>query len=144
MGGDPELITATGCEVVALLTAGATTPHDLLDALERRIEAVEPAIHALPTLCFDRARRAADALLDRPPGDRGRLAGLREFSGLIPDRLAVLLELVVEVDHETNFVLAQLGRSFTQVASQLRQGRQEDLTSVVVTHDSPLLSLSLW
>ncbi len=76
MSGDRELIAATGCEAVALLTAGAATPHDLLDALERRIEAVEPALHALPTLCFDRARRAADALLARPPADRGRLAGL--------------------------------------------------------------------
>jgi amidase len=76
MSGDRELIAATGCEAVALLKSGAATPHDLLDALERRIEAVEPAIHALPTLCFERARRAADALLARPPAERGRLAGL--------------------------------------------------------------------
>ena len=76
MSGDRALIAATGCEAVVLLRTGAATPHDLLDALEQRIEAVEPTVHALPTLCFERARQAADALLDRPPEERGRLAGL--------------------------------------------------------------------
>jgi amidase len=70
------LIARPATEIVDLLRAGAVSPHDLLDALEARIALVEPAIHALPTLCFDRARRSADEIMARPPEARGCLAGL--------------------------------------------------------------------
>lgn len=76
-----ELISATATRVVALLRDGAVTPHDLLDALERRIEQVDPVVNALPTRFLDRARVEADALLRRgtttATADVGRwLAGL--------------------------------------------------------------------
>lgn len=71
-----ELVNKTACETVDLLMTGEVTPTDLLDALEKRIADVDPAVNALPTLCFDRAReraKAAEALL---PKDRGLLAGM--------------------------------------------------------------------
>jgi len=76
MANDPQLIRKTALEIVALLKTGAIRPHDCLDTLEARIAAVDGPINALPTLCFDRARRAADALMKKPPSDRGLLAGL--------------------------------------------------------------------
>jgi len=71
-----ELIGLSAAQVIARLNAGDVTPHDLLDALEARIAAVDPLVNALPTLCFARARVHADALMRRPSGARGRLAGL--------------------------------------------------------------------
>jgi amidase len=71
-----ELIKSTATQLVARLKSGDITPHDLLDALEARIAEVNPAVNALPTLCFDRARREADKLLKRPVAERGPLAGL--------------------------------------------------------------------
>ena len=73
---ESELIRKTACEVVALLRAGEVSPLDLLDALEQRIAAVDGAVGALPTLCFDRARTHAEALLARPVEARGLLCGL--------------------------------------------------------------------
>ncbi len=71
-----ELIAKTATEIVALLKAGDVTTVDLLDALEARIAEVDPAVNALPTLCFDRARDRAKALADRPVAERGVLAGM--------------------------------------------------------------------
>jgi len=62
--------------LVERLAAGDVGPHDLLDALERRIGAIDSSVNALPTLCFERARAHADRLLRLPPERRGRLAGL--------------------------------------------------------------------
>ncbi len=73
---ESELIRKTACEVVALLRAGEVSPLDLLDALEQRIAAVDGAVGALPTLCFDRARRHAEILAARPVEERGLLCGL--------------------------------------------------------------------
>lgn len=70
------LIGRTAVEVVELLRAGAVTPHDCLDALEARIADTDKAVNALPTLCFERARRAADEVMKRPAQERGLLAGL--------------------------------------------------------------------
>jgi amidase len=70
------LIGQTAVEVVELLKVGAITPHDCLDALEARIGEVDTAVNALPTLCFDRARKAADEVMARPVNERGALAGL--------------------------------------------------------------------
>jgi amidase len=71
-----DLIRMTAMEIVAGLRGGAITPLDCLDALERRIAAVNPAVNALPTLCFERARGHARGLMEKPPAARGALAGL--------------------------------------------------------------------
>lgn len=71
-----ELIDSTACEVVARLRDGTLSPLDCLDALEARIAAVDGAVNALPTLCFDRARDHARALMAKPLSARGALAGL--------------------------------------------------------------------
>ena len=71
-----ELIRLDANTVVARLKRGEVTPHDLLDAVEKRIAAVNGPVNALPTLCFDRARQHADALMKKPVAERGRLAGM--------------------------------------------------------------------
>ncbi len=55
-----ELWKKTATDVVALLKAGAVSPAELLDVLRARIAAVDGAVNALPTLCWDRARAAAE------------------------------------------------------------------------------------
>src|SRR3979409_2532452 len=62
--------------LVARLKKGEVTPHDLLDALEKRITAVNGPVNALPTLCFDRARAHADRLMKLPMAERAQLAGM--------------------------------------------------------------------
>jgi len=76
VASDQGLIRATACAVVDKLNAGEVTPLDLLDVLEQRIAEVDGQVNALPTLCFDRARSRARALMQKPPGERGLLAGL--------------------------------------------------------------------
>lgn len=76
MGKNSELINATATELVGRLRRGDLSPHDLLDALEDRIAEVNPAVNALPTLCFERARKNADALLKKSSDQRGVLCGL--------------------------------------------------------------------
>jgi amidase len=71
-----ELIKADACALVDRLTRGEVTPHDLLDALEARIAKVDPAVNALPTLCFERAHAHADRLMKLPVEERGLLAGM--------------------------------------------------------------------
>lgn len=73
---DQGLIRETACAVVDKLKAGVITPLDCLDALEARITAVDDKVNALPTLCFDRARAHAKALMQKPVAERGVLAGL--------------------------------------------------------------------
>jgi amidase len=70
------LISQTAVEVVELLKVGAITPHDCLDALESRIAEVDKAVNALPTLCFERARKAADEIMAKPASEWGPLSGL--------------------------------------------------------------------
>ena len=76
MASDQELVRATACAVVDKLRSGEVTPLELLDVLEQRIAAVDGPVNALPTRCFDRARAHAKALMRKPPGERGPLAGL--------------------------------------------------------------------
>jgi amidase len=76
MKPDEILICKSATEIVALLRQRQITTHDCLDALEARIAAVDGCINALPTLCFERARAAADALMKRPRDSCGILAGL--------------------------------------------------------------------
>jgi amidase len=71
-----ELIAARATALVERLRRDEITPLDLLDALEWRIAAIDPKVNALPTLCFDRARDNARALMQKPASERGRLAGM--------------------------------------------------------------------
>jgi amidase len=71
-----DLIHLTAVEIVSRLRKGEITPLDCLDALEKRIAQVDKAVNALPTLCFDRARDHAKALMKKPASERGILAGL--------------------------------------------------------------------
>ncbi|WP_454630405.1 amidase [Bradyrhizobium cenepequi] len=73
---DQGLVRETACTVVDKLRAGEVTPLDLLDVLEKRIAEVDGKVNALPTLCFDRARKHAKALMQKPAGERGLLAGM--------------------------------------------------------------------
>src|SRR6202162_6070100 len=76
MPSDQALIRSTACAIVDQLNSGEITPLDLLDALENRIAEVDGKTNALPTLCFDRARTHAKALMRKPAGERGLLAGM--------------------------------------------------------------------
>jgi len=73
---DSALMRTTACAIVEKLNSGEVTPLDLLDVLERRIAEVDGNVNALPTLCFDRARKQAQALMQKPLRDRGLLAGM--------------------------------------------------------------------
>jgi amidase len=76
VANDQGLVRQTARAVVDKLNAGEVTPLDLLDVLEKRIAEVDDKVNALPTLCFDRARDRARALMKKPAGERGLLAGL--------------------------------------------------------------------
>ncbi len=75
-----ELIHMTANEAVTALRAGRVTPLDLIDAAAARIAIVEPDVNALPTLCLDRARDHARALMAgrrrEAESEPGWLAGL--------------------------------------------------------------------
>ena len=73
---DQGLVRETACAIVDRLKRGEVTPLDLLDALEERIGEIDTRVNALPILCFDRARTHARALMQKPAGERGLLAGL--------------------------------------------------------------------
>ena len=73
---DQDLVRETACSVVSKLKSGEVTPLELLDVLEKRIAEVDGKVNALPTLCFDRARTHAKALMKKPAAERGLLAGL--------------------------------------------------------------------
>ena len=73
---DQELVRETANTIVDKLRKGEVTPLDLLDVLEKRIAEVDRHVNALPTLCFDRARSHAKALMHKKPAERGLLAGL--------------------------------------------------------------------
>lgn len=76
MPSDQALIRSTACAIVEQLNSGEVTPLDLLDALENRIAEIDSKTNALPILCFDRARAQAKALMQKPAGQRGLLAGM--------------------------------------------------------------------
>lgn len=75
-----ELLRMTATQAVVRLKRKDISPLELIDAAERRIAAVEPAINALPTLCLDRARHHARRLMlgegRDAQGEAGWLAGL--------------------------------------------------------------------
>ena len=70
------LVALSAREVAALLRSGELSCGELLDALEARVAETEPSVNALPTLCFERARKVAAELERRPREDRGLLCGL--------------------------------------------------------------------
>jgi amidase len=76
LASDQGLLRETACAVVGKLNSGEVTPLDLLNLLEKRIAEVDGKVNALPTLCFDRARTHAKALMKNPAGERGLLAGM--------------------------------------------------------------------
>src|SRR5262249_18938693 len=76
MAADQSLIRETACTIVDKLNKGEVTPLDLLDVLEKRIAEVDGKVNALPTLCFERARKHAAELMKRPASQRGLLAGM--------------------------------------------------------------------
>src|SRR5262245_25787175 len=73
---DQGLVRETAVAIVGKLKSGDVTPLDLLDVLEKRIAEVDGKVNALPTLCFDRARKHATELMTKPVSERGLLAGL--------------------------------------------------------------------
>lgn len=105
-----ELWKKTATEVVALLKAGAVSPAELLDILHARIEAVDGAVNALPTLCRDRAEAAAeradrDSLLAGLPvaiKDLAPVEGVRTtfgspiFADNVPDHSDYVVERLEE------------------------------------------------
>lgn len=54
----PDLCAYEAHEVVGLLKRGEISPEDLLEASQKRCAEVEPAVNAMPTLCFERAKQA--------------------------------------------------------------------------------------
>jgi len=76
MSGHDELIALSACDAVARLRAGEVSPVELVDAAADRIAAVNPAVNAVPTLCLDQARDAAQALQQPENPEPGWLAGL--------------------------------------------------------------------
>lgn len=107
-----ELIRLTAREIVSLLKRREVSPLELVDAAMARIEAVDPAVNALPTRCFDRARDQAKRLtadaarstalplagLPVAIKDLSRLAGVRTtwgspiFRDHVPDRSDIGVE----------------------------------------------------
>jgi amidase len=73
---ESDLCRADACTIVDLLAREKVSPRELLAALQDRIAAIDPAVNALPTLCFDRACAHADRLTAKPAAQRGVLAGL--------------------------------------------------------------------
>ena len=57
-----DLYKLTARAAVDLLKKGEITPLDLVEASLARIAATDSAIHAMPTLCADRARKAAQRI----------------------------------------------------------------------------------
>lgn len=71
----PELCALSAVDVVDLLRRDEVSPEELIAAAETRHAQTDPAINAMPTTCFDRARAAARAL-HAPDDTRGALHGL--------------------------------------------------------------------
>jgi len=109
-----DLTALTAREAVDLLKKKEVSPLELIDAAETRIAAVEPAVNALPTLCLERARRAARAIMDdsseRPPHhlhglpiavkDLQPVAGVRTtwcsriYADHVPERSDICVEIL--------------------------------------------------
>jgi amidase len=71
-----RLYARAGTAVVDLLRAGEISPREVLEDIESRVASVNPAVNALVTLCFARARRHAAVLEAKSAAERGAFAGL--------------------------------------------------------------------
>jgi amidase len=85
-----ELIRLSATEAAAKLKAREITPLDLIDAAEARIAVVDGDVNALPTLCLDRARDHARALM---AGKRREAEGEAGWLGGIPVAIKDLAEV---------------------------------------------------
>ena len=117
-----ELIEMTACAIVDQLKSGELSPLQCLSALETRIFEVDGVVNALPTLCFDRAREQAAALMRKPVSERGMLCGLpvpikdlvdvagvrsTQGSPIFKDRIAVESDMLVRhLEHQGAIVYA--------------------------------------
>lgn len=103
----------TARSAVELLRRRETTPLELIDAAERRVTELEPALNALPIQCFERARAHArrlmkDGAANTGPGflyglpivvkDLTAVADVRwtEGSRVFADRIASRSDILVE------------------------------------------------
>ena len=106
-----DLISMTAVEAVESLRKGDTQPADFIDAAYDRIAAVDGPVNALPTLCPDRAKAAAnkpglrDTLLAGLPiavKDLNETAGVRTtfgspiFADYVPERSDIFVETIEE------------------------------------------------
>ncbi len=105
-----ELIASSARSIVARLRTKEITPLDLIDAAAARIEQVDTAVNAVPTLCIERARdRAKTVTSNREAGanllgmpilvkDLVDVAGVRTtygspiFADHVPERSNFLVE----------------------------------------------------
>ena len=71
----PELCALSARDVVSLLKSRKVEHAELIDAVEQRCSQVEPAVNAMPTTCFERARAQARHLPEAAYDGTG-LAGL--------------------------------------------------------------------
>ena len=107
----PELVSLSARDVQSLLLKGEVSPLDLLDVLEARILEIDGKINALPTLCFERARKMAkvinpaESILGGLPvaiKDLKDVSGVRTTYGSgiyrdnVPDRSDILVEHIEE------------------------------------------------
>ncbi len=76
MSNDPALLNKTAVQILKLLKKQEVSPLDLLDTLAARIKLVDGQVNALPILCFERARKHARRLMQKPVAERGILAGM--------------------------------------------------------------------
>ncbi len=108
----PDLCALSAVEVVDLLRRGAVSPEELIAAAETRHAQTDPAINAMPTTCYDRARdraarlapsaEARGALHGLPVGikDLSAVAGVRSTWGTpgladyVPEASEPLVELI--------------------------------------------------
>lgn len=72
----PDLCRFSASEVVKLLREKKVSPTELVEAAAQRHAATDPAINAMPTTCFDRARKAAGDMVVEDPADPRHLFGL--------------------------------------------------------------------
>lgn len=72
----PELCKLEAHQAVDLLAKREISPNDLLEASSRRVAAIEPAVNAMPTLCFERAQDALKRLAKGDSDSPGWLGGL--------------------------------------------------------------------
>lgn len=66
----------SACQTVRALQQEEISPADLVETVEARYAAVNGAVNAIVTPCFERASDAARKLMALPPQQRGLLAGL--------------------------------------------------------------------